>query len=305
MIIKENGKVYNLDPEKGIVTEAATEEVGLEEPEMTENVEPLGVGSQVEAEGKQGQVISKVASVFGDAYGVRFEDGSVDEFGRDNLKASSAPAPVYDTPVDEVKARYAAYVELPAFTAEELEAKDVEARFLNLKAKALIANQDVLYADQRDLDEIIVVTGADILDIKEAKINLDLNGYSDQFNRFSLDNEVMASAPSFGHQGDASWLDQELSEYQEHSDTELAERATEVVGNFSHAELADEEFVRTAASFHVEYMGLGDLAQKKFAGYLELARREQLKRPEQKVAKVEDNFDPETFDTSAFYLSGE
>jgi hypothetical protein len=309
MIIEENGKVYNLDPEKGIVTEAATKEVGLEEPKMTENLEPLGVGTQVESEGKLGEIVSRTNSMYGDAYGVRFEDGSFDELERDNLKVSTSQPVTFNSPLEEVKSRYAAYQELPAFTSEELEVKDKEARFLNLRAKSLISVKGTPFSDQRTLDEIIVTTGTDRLDIKEAQQNLHYEQektYLDRSSRFTLSNEVDLSGPAIGRTGDASWLDEALADYEDHSDAELAERATEVVSGFSHEQLSNEEFVRTAASYQAEYLGLSGLQLQKFTGYLELARLDQLKRPEKKVAKVEeDTTDLDTFDTSALYMSGE
>lgn len=206
MIIKENGKLYNIDEETGLVTEASL----IEEPEEVvvteEYAEDFRTGDRVAVDNEEGTIISIISSIYGPAYGVLFDDGGVDEYPEDKLARVETEEPDYETPVKEVLARYATYETLPSYTRDEIEVKIEEARNLNLRAKALITDSKLSFSDQVELDRVVLSTGTDLLDFKTLKDSAEANeeylkGFAD--SKFEMAEQFKNTA-SYGAADDAS-----------------------------------------------------------------------------------------------------
>lgn len=295
-LVNENGKQYHIDDKTGLVTEAHISEV-----ESTEEADAIAdeyrLGDRVEVGGKSGNVISMIPSVYGMAFGVHFDDGEVDEFGEGQLRRTSTEKPVYDSPIREIYARFDTYELLPAYTSDELETREAEARWLHLNASSLRS-----YAVQggiRDpkLDQIILITSSDLRDMKEIRENSDTEQnqrYLSAFNQYRIAEEISPSAPNFGEAANTSadWLNDayEGMEVVETTDADLAARATEVVSQLTKEQLEDDEFMTLVVSFQNDYLRNDDGREKQFASFLSAARKERLKElpKAEKKAAAED-----------------
>jgi len=302
MLIEENGKLYNIDDDTGLVTEASV--AGATAEAVREELDnEFHIGDRVEVEGDTGSIIAITASIYGPAFGVRFDDGAVDEYPESVLSRTTIEAIDFARPVDEILARFAAYEVLNCLTEEEMQRKEKEARELNRTAKGLVTDSKLALSDQNDLHRIVLVTGTDLLDMKETRHQLAENeAYVAKFNRYKIAEELSTGA-IMGAKGDASWVDSPLDgmEITETTDADLAARAAEMVTSFTIAQLEDDEFITLAASFQNEYLQNDEANATKFAGYLKQARVDQLKElkgrtVESKVENLDD------IDTSALYL---
>lgn len=298
MLIEEDGKQYEIDEKTGLVTLASV----IDE---TDFADEIRLHDRVDVEGETGTVISITSSLYGGAYGIRFDNGDVDEYGVHQLKRSTVEAPEFASPIDEVTSRFASYEKLPAYTNDEINAKEKEARFLNLRAKALCTDSRLATTDQNELGRIVLVTGNDLIDLKTARENsVETNEYVDRFNRYRIASDVSGYGAVLGLKGDASWLGDALEgmEVVETTDADLAARAAELVSAFTKAQLEDDDFMQVAASYQAGYLQMDDDQSKKFATYLARARQDRIADipAETKVASTDDNLDD--FDTSALYL---
>lgn len=301
MIVEENGKLFDVDEATGLVRVASANDNQVDEAEYSDE---LRIGDRVEVAGKTGNVISLTASIYGGAYGVKFDDGSIDEFGPAQLKPTTAEAPVEDTPFNEVITRFENYEKLPAYTNDEINEKAREARYLNLRSKALVTDSKISYDDQNALGRIVLVTSNDLIDLKTARENSDeSNEYRSRFNRYTIASDISGYGVGLGMQGDASWLGDALEgmEVVETTDADLAVRAAELVSTFTKAQLADDDFMQVAASYHRGYLQMNDEQAKQFETYLARARQDRIAElpAETKQASTDDL---DHFDTSALFL---
>lgn len=292
MVVEENGKLYNIDEETGLVTEAST----VEEEELANE---FRLGERVEVLGSVGEIVSMVPSYYGVSFGVRFDDGDFDEFMESQLKRSNVDKPAYDSPFSEVMGRFAAYQELPAYTNDELDAKEAEAKWLRLRATTLVADRDLSTGEQNELGSILLTTNQDLRDISEVRIHTEENQqYLSRFNKYKIADEIAGGA-TMGGKDDASWLQSaaEGMEVVETTDADLAARAVEVVASFSKEQLEDDEFLALATGYQREYLQIDASSDdgKKFATYLLQARADRLKNlPETKTASVQYDLDDAT-----------
>jgi len=303
MIVQENGRYYQIDEETGLVTEAKAEDLpeGAEVISADDLQEEFRIGDRVEADGALGEIVSITSSVYGPAFGVRFDDGGVDEYPEMALKRSAVEKPDFETPVDEVLQRFEAYQNMPALTNDEIDRKEKEARWLNLRARALCTDSKLAFSSQNDLHHVVLVTREDLNDIDTLREqSADNQEYVASFNRYKVASEFSGYGGALGMKGDASWLDNALEgmEVVETTDTNLAARATEVVASLSREQLENDETVQIAASYQRDYLQLDDDQARKFSSYLESARQERLKEPQEKVASTTDesldDFRPES-----------
>jgi hypothetical protein len=303
MIVEENGKLYKIDEDTGLVTEASDADVEAEQDLSDE----FRIGDRVEVGGVLGEVISITASVYGGAFGVRFDDGSIDEFVETMLKRSSVEKPNFETPIHEVQARFAKYEEMPGYTNDELTRKEAEARWLNLRAKSLVTDPKLALSDQNELGRIVLVTGTDLLELKEAREQSEETAsYLGSFNKYRLANEVQGGGAIMGLHGDASWLEDGLDglEVAETTDADLAITATELVSQFSEGQLQDDEFMAAARSYQYDYLQMDEAERTHFDSLVESARTARLAELPKiaKQAKTEVEDDLANFDASALYL---
>jgi len=277
MIIEEAGKLYHIDEETGLVTEAS-----IMDEETESIVGEYRIGDRVEVLGHAGEIISIIPSIYGAAYGVKFDGGDVDEFGETQLKRSSVEKKTYESPIMEVFGRYEDYQELPTYTEDEIESKEAEARWLNLQARQL-QEAHAQHGVTRDpkLDEIVLTTSSDIKDIQEIRTNAGLESnqrYLSSFNKYKLAEEIDSGAV-MGGSDDASWLYTETDDLEtvETTDTDLAVRATEVVAFLSREQLEDDEFMRVAGAYQYEYLQMDEEQRGMFDRLLADARSARLK----------------------------
>jgi hypothetical protein len=304
MKVSENGKEYIFDDRSGLIVEAH-----VAEDESESIADEFRIGDRVEVVGKVGSIISVVPSMYGMCFGVRFDDGSIDEFGEPQMKRSSVEQAVYDLPVDEVFARFSSYEEWPTFTDEEIERKEREARWLNLRASGMRSDAKLDYEIQNELSKIVLVTSADITDLKVLRVASDREEnqqYLSSFNQYRIASDISGSAPNFGigASGDASWLDTAYDgmELVESTDSDLASRATEVVAQLTREQLENDEFMTLVSSFQNEYLRNDDGREQKFATYLARARDERLKELPQTEKKASSHEDLHDVPDAAIFL---
>lgn len=303
MIIKENGKLYNIDEETGLVTEASSVETPEEVIEAEELRDELRIGDRVTVGQEEGTIVSIISSVYGPAFGVRFDDGGLDEYPEERLARVETPEPDYETPVKEVLSRYEVYETLPSYTRDEIEAKIAEARHLNLRAKALITDSKLAFSDQVELDRVVLATGTDLLDFKTLKDSAEANEeYLSGFQgaQFEMAPQFKNTA-SYGATDDASWVDSAFHDIEETTDADLAVTAQEMVNRLSVEQLNDAETVALSSSFQLETLVATDEQKEKFASYVQAAIEEKLGSTETIEDEVVDE-SLEDFDTSSFYL---
>lgn len=290
MIVSEGGKLYNIDDETGLVTEASIDE----SPDSVSREEldaEFRIGDRVDVDGDTGTIIAITASMYGPAFGIRFDDNTIDEYPESKLASTTAEAVEFDGPITEVLARFANYQVLPALTEDEMNRKEAEARWLNTHAKAHVTDNKLSLSDQNDLNHIVLATATDLYDLKDLRVNLASNQeYLKQFNRYKIADEFVGGGDSMGHKGDMSWIESvDAPEVVDTTDEELAARAAEMVTTLSAEQLADDEFMAIAASYQNEYLQNGTDRADKFARFLSLARTDRL--AELKGRKVEAKTD--------------
>jgi len=299
MQITENGKVYNYDPDLGLVVEASVED--------TTPVRGIEAGDRVEVEGRTGRTLGYTPSMYGQAWAVQFDDGTIGEYSLESLAHSDTDPVEFETPISEVLARYATYEEQPAITTEEIEAKTAEARWLNLRAKSLIQQGISANADLMDMHTVVASTTTDLIDLADmlttARVASDQKRLS-SLNQFRFAKEIISNQ-TMGSKSDASWLDDAIDgmEVVEMTDSDLATVATDMVSHFNSSQLKDDTFLADAASYQVEYLNMDDAQRSKFSRYVDAARNERLANfpKPAKTASVEDeNLDD--FDTTALFI---
>ncbi len=299
MLVEEHGKFYNVDEETGLVTVASDEDVANQQDLSDE----FRIGDRVDVAGDLGEVVSVIPSVYGAAFGVKFDDGSVDEFVESMLKRSTVEKPVYASPIEEVIERYSVYEQMDKYTNSELDRKESEARWLNLRAKSLVSNPQLPMEARNQLSAIALVTSSDMEGIKELREESpDTQAYVSRFNRYSLSADVQSGGAVMGLQGDVSWLDGALEDMEvaETTDSDLATVATEVVTHYTAEQLGDDEFLKAVAAYQHEYLQMTDEQKVHFEGLITAARDARVKElPAIKQASVED-FD--NYDDASLFL---
>lgn len=301
--VEENGKRYEIDEKTGLVREASV----VPEVDETEYADELRINDRVEVGGKTGSIVSLTASIYGGAYGVHFDDGTVEEYGPQAIKHTSVEAPTHNDPYSGLRGRFESYQQLPVYTNDEINLKEKEARYLNLHAKALASDSKLTLDDLRELGQIVLITGNDLIDLKTAReTSEETTEYVARFNRYQISDRVNGFGPMLGHKGtdDSSWLNDAMDEMEvvETTEVDLATRAAEMVSTFTRAQLEDDEFMQVASSYHLGYLQMTDEQAKKFNSYLTRARTERIAELPSETSKQASVEDLEDFDASALYL---
>lgn len=286
-VIEENGKLYTIDEDSGLVVEAKEAEQKVA---STEDQTPLALNERVEIEGRLGKVISRIPSVYGMVLGVRFDDGSTDEYIEDEVRRSTEQPMRFDTPIDQVKSDWDKYQELPSYTLEQITGKSRLARSLNVTAKALVTDQRTSLSDQVLLDSIVISTGTDILDMKDQteRLTVDEN-YAENMPQYSIPSEIVGGSEFI--QSDASWIAlaaEDTSEYHSNFnwDSHLAAEALKATAPLDTEQLESDEFIEAVAGFREDAMPVGynQELSLRFRDLLEEARKERLS--ERSAAKL-------------------
>lgn len=284
-IVNENGKAYKI--ENGRVVAAVNTK------EAKTVAQPLKHEDRVLHGKKLGKVISIIPSVYGNAIGVRFDDGSFVELPEDVLEVAQPEkvAKVAGLATAEAfKQEYDEYVAMPQDTLDEVEDKKRVARQLNLRAKAASTNRQNALADTILYDQIVTGTGVDILDLdqqQEAYRVAESREYLEQMPTFQLPETV---SPGFGMTsgGDASWLQDEELEIAPVEDAHLASLAAHSVAQLEPEQLEDDEFMRQVIQYRFSALPEDQSVRTKFAGLLNEARKAKLSAKEepQKIAST-------------------
>lgn len=309
--IVEDGKRYLISDE-GIVIEAAV----VEETPQEESVEdqPLKVGDRVEVDGSLGEVITHDPDgLYGPAFGIRFDDGDIGAFLGEAISRTEVEKVTYDTPIEQLKADWEEYQKLPGITSDEIDEKAALARKINVTAKALVTDSRTGLSDQVVLDHMVIVTGTDILDLREAQERAGVENeaqYLSSLRKFELPDEL-GPMQGMNSRGDASWLHVAAEDAEDEAndfdwDTHLASEAQKSVSKLTVEQLESEDFMNEVARYRLASQPLGLTEEKRalFASLLEEARKLAVDtRKTEVVAKtaaVEE--DLEDFDTAALYL---
>jgi hypothetical protein len=308
--ITENGRVYQMD-DNGMVVDAKLAGEA-EAPELEFVVEPLKIGDRVEASGKLGKVATRTLSVYGDSIGIKFDDGSFEEFLAAELERTSEDEIYYDKPIDEVKNDWTQYQDMSEITLEEVDSKAAVARRLNVTAKALVTDSRIPLSDRVELDHIILATGTDLYDFREKAERLNVEDHADYLSslpKYEM-SEEFSSYTSRSNE-DISWLIAAADTVADEAgqldwDQHLMDEALKATAKLTEEQLSSEEFMSAVAEYRDDAMPLGYDAKKRtqFRALLEQARTSALnERSAQytaKTAAVEEDLND--FDASALYL---
>lgn len=310
--VTENGTVYHIDDNGMVRTTSVENEATTEVPDLEFTAEPLRIGDRIEAEGKLGKVATRSPSVYGDSIGVKFDDGTFEEYLASDLERTAEDEIVYDKPIDEVRADWTTYQTLPEYTLEDVDNKAAIARRLNVTAKALITDSRTPLGDRIDLDHIVLVTGTDLYDLREKAERITVDDHSDYLEslpKYEMDSEFQPYTSR--SKEDVSWLmamaedaTEELGniDWTQH----LTDEALKATARLTAEQLENDQFMQAVAGYREDAMPMGfdDGKRSEFKTLLEEARQVALnERKAQRVAKtaaVED--DLADFDASALFL---
>lgn len=244
--------------------------------------------------GLTGQILSRVATTWGDAYSVRFENGEIQslyvtaesEFTQQQPKKVASGT----TPIQRL-----------ASVAEEhvgpdrvsLKARLAELTNLRVEAKTLIQS-GVSLEDMHALDGIIVQAEHEQIQIKQALDHLDATE-GEGFTPYKPDMQVIPGA-NVGHQNDGTWLDAVIEDDRKAAasvdfNSLLDDGPTLLVASQEDATLADAGDMRDRALSFVQSKTSGfagdkvDEFERLFLDRTEQARRVELAARKQIVKK--------------------
>lgn len=306
--VTENGKTYTID-DNGLVIEAKVEE-SVAAIEFEE--EPLRINDRVEIDGRLGKVVTYTASVYGDAIAVRFDDGDLGEYLASDLERTSEESIYFDTPIEEVKADWKTYQEMPEFTLSEVDVKAAAARRINVTAKSLVTDSRTPLSDRVELDHMILATGTDLYDLRDKAERLNVVEHKDYLDRLPKYRMAEEFAPGHSYsREDVSWVLASAETAQEELgnidwDAFLTNEALKATSRLSSEQLQNDDFMKEVVGYREETMPVGYDTEKKakFRQLLEQARATALTEQEvkhvAKTAKVAEEL--EDFDTAQLYL---
>lgn len=294
--ISENGKTYTIEDGRVVAAVAESQE------EVVDT--PLKFDDRVAYGKKLGSVISLVPTVYGLSVGVKFDDGSYDNFVPESLQLAPVAKEAGAVTAEGFEAEYAEYEAMTTDSLEEVESKIKTARSLNLRAKANATNSKNALADTILYDRVVTATGLDIHDLEQDRENwrvVESADYLESLPQF----EVQESVGGFGMNrgGDLSWIDEAAEDFSvnEITEADLAGRAAQAVAQLTPEQLEDKEFMRTVLNYGFEYLPTDKEARVKFASFVNEARKTKLAEVEgiDKTASVDEkqyDLDGEEFD---------
>jgi hypothetical protein len=249
MIVQEDGRTYKI--ENGRVVEASLHQPAAERVVVEDK---FALEERVEVDGKLGRIAFKAQGLYGPVIGVLLDSGETEAHLVSNVKKSAESAPDYETPIEELIARFDAYGQLVAYTLEEIETKEQEALAINRRAKALATDKKNPLSTTVKLDTIVSATGTDAIDLRERK----MLARSVHARATAPANKWSAGGPVMGGRDDASWLQRAAQEMKTDSefddeDGHLAHIATAMVAQLSPKQLLNADFMRTASEYQRTY----------------------------------------------------
>lgn len=313
-IVNREGRAYLLEDGR-VVKSAATSDELLPESD-TEAPPEFSVGDRVEADGKLGKVVSKMATIYGEQYGVRSDDGEANSFYSESLKHSETEEPTYESPIDAILAEADTYEAMPSDTVDQITAKEAIARELNLRARAIASDSKLALSDRVKLDAVVSGTSVDLEYLANDKEASLISAFEEeQKNR----PKVSIDAPTFGGSEftteDASWLDEVAEEAEKEAaanlataDTTLTETAVKLVDGMEAGLLSDDDTVQEQS--HALFLEItsgmdeDEKAEKllKYNDEVRTARFNRLEELKEAAADPEVDDGDELGDDSALFL---
>lgn len=313
-IVEREGRAYLLEDGR-VVKSAATADELLPESE-TEAPPVFSVGDRVEADGKLGKIVSKMATIYGEQYGVRSDDGEANSFYSESLKHSETEEPTYESPIDAILAEADAYETMPSDTIDQINAKEAIAREINLRARAIASDSKLALSDRVKLDAVVSGTSVDLEYLKNDKEAALISAFEEEQKNLP---KVSIDAPTFGGSEftteDASWLEDVAEEAEKEAvanlataDTTLTETAVKLVDGMEPGLLADDDTVQeqSHALFLEITSGMDDDAKAekllKYNDEVRTARFNRLEELKEAAADPDEDDGDELGDDSALFL---
>jgi hypothetical protein len=265
----------------------------------------LGKGKRVSHREKEGTIVSIVPGLYGDAYGVKFDDGKVAEFLAEQLIPVESAAPIFLSAVEAINSDYIDYESIPANTYDELEDKTKVARSINLRAKSLILDSKLSMNDRVQLDKIIISTAADISDFKEGQMHLqeiEAEAYLARAPKYELNDEFIGwgSVARTKTDEDISWVNDIDADLGQVDDATLISLASDAIKSLSREQLEDEGFMEDVHYYNT--LRLPNEAAPRFAKFLREAVAMKLEEPVQVIAKEASVESFDDVDDAALYM---
>lgn len=265
----------------------------------------LNKGIRVSHREQEGTIFSVVPGLYGDTYGVKFDNGTVGEFLEEQLTPVESAAPVYLSSIEEINADYIDYEVVPANTYDELEEKTRLARNLNLRAKSLILDSKISMHERVNLDNIITATAADIRDFKEGQLHLqeiEAEAYLARAPKYKINDEFMGwgSQARTKTDEDISWVNDIDVDFNPIDDTRLISMASDAVSSLSREQLADADFLKEVKYYNSQ--ALPTESHARFASFVDEAAKMRLEEPVQVTAKTASVESFDDIDDAALYM---
>jgi hypothetical protein len=265
----------------------------------------LGKGSRVSHREKEGTVISMVPGIYGDTFGVKFDDGKVAEFLSEQLTAVESEKTIYLSSIEEIVSDHIEYDLAPANTLDELEGKTRIARSLNLRAKGLIVGSKISMNERVQLDNIITSTSADIRDFNEGTNHLqeiEAEAYLARSPKYKINDEFIGwgSQARTKTDEDISWLNDVDTEFDITSDPKLIAIAANSVSSLTREQLEDADFMKEVHYYSA--LNLPAEASPRLASFMKEAAKMRLEEPIQSIAKQASVESFDDVDDAALYM---
>jgi len=265
----------------------------------------LGKGSRVSHREKEGTVISMVPGIYGDTFGVKFDDGKVAEFLSEQLTAVESEKQIYLSSIEEIVSDHIEYDLAPANTLDELEGKTRVARSLNLRAKGLIVGSKISMNERVQLDNIITSTSADIRDFNEGTSHLqeiEAEAYLARSPKYKINDEFIGwgSQARTKTDEDVSWLNDVDTEFDITSDPKLIAIASNSVGSLTREQLENDDFMKEVHYYSA--LNLPAEASPRLASFMKAAAKMRLEEPIQSIAKQASVESFDDVDDAALYM---
>jgi hypothetical protein len=207
------------------------------------------VGARVEADGRLGTVVATLDTIYGDSVAVRMDgDGEIETYFPEDLKTSSEDPIEYESATAEVLADHEKHAEMPAETLEEVRSKLASAKALRLRARSLVTDEKIGFADRVKLDAVISAVAVDEYDLAEDEATLAVaNGDGALANRPRVEQRYQLEGASGGGaiaREDGSWIglvDDDFTEEEERIAAEATVKEAAAEEEADDGAIADEE----------------------------------------------------------------
>lgn len=237
-IIEEKGRAYLIQNNRVMAVAQNKEDL------LPKEEGPIQIDDRVEAAGKLGYVTLLWDTMYGKAASVRLDSGEYESVYVDELKHSAAPPIVqYASAVANLVAEFEEYKQMGVDTVEEIDRKEVRARQIATKAKALASDSKLPFSDRVKVGSISTVTSTDPVFLAEERVRLLQRDEESPLPRYQ--SQVAEGSSRFSRE-DISWIEEEaeVADLPDEWRDKLVRRATRLVERLSVRALDDGEFMQ-------------------------------------------------------------